>query len=161
MTSVVTSPTKPRYDGHTALTPWYPQSERSSAASSPPRGRSLPGHCSRQFLLSMGCSLIWHLFCIIKWWLFVFTCVLGRTPRIDGKEFFRQARFVPACFLYIWCQIMLCFFILFNSLKHRWISGVGSHMNNLEHSWLTSRSLMLTSSPERYAVFLFLILPNV
>ncbi|XP_039141029.1 uncharacterized protein At4g15545-like [Dioscorea cayenensis subsp. rotundata] len=58
MTSGVTSPTKPRYDGHTALTPWYPQSERSSAASSPPRGRSLP----------------------------------GRTPRIDGKEFFRQAR---------------------------------------------------------------------
>ncbi|MQM20347.1 hypothetical protein Taro_053365 [Colocasia esculenta] len=56
--SGATSPTKFRIEGHTALSPWYPSSQRSSAANSPPRGRSLP----------------------------------GRTPRIDGKEFFRQAR---------------------------------------------------------------------
>uniref|UniRef100_A0A1D1YX28 Phenylalanine--tRNA ligase beta subunit n=1 Tax=Anthurium amnicola TaxID=1678845 RepID=A0A1D1YX28_9ARAE len=58
MLSGATSPTKPRIEGQTALSPWYPSSQLSSAASSPPRGRSLP----------------------------------GRTPRIDGKEFFRQAR---------------------------------------------------------------------
>ncbi|KAL3737429.1 hypothetical protein ACJRO7_026229 [Eucalyptus globulus] len=53
-TSGATTPTKPQY----ALSMWYPSSQQSSAANSPPRGRSLPGH----------------------------------TPRIDGKEFFRQAR---------------------------------------------------------------------
>ncbi|KAH7528147.1 hypothetical protein FEM48_Zijuj05G0041000 [Ziziphus jujuba var. spinosa] len=52
------SPTKVSYDGRTSLSSWYPSSQQSSAANSPPRGRSLP----------------------------------GRTPRIDGKEFFRQAR---------------------------------------------------------------------
>ncbi|KAF5728101.1 Interactor of constitutive active ROPs 2 [Tripterygium wilfordii] len=52
------SPTKTQYDGSTAVSPWYPSSKQSSAANSPPCGRSLP----------------------------------ARTPRIDGKEFFRQAR---------------------------------------------------------------------
>ncbi|XP_048130084.1 uncharacterized protein At4g15545-like isoform X2 [Rhodamnia argentea] len=53
-TSGATTPTKTQY----ALSMWCPSSQQSSAANSPPRGRSLP----------------------------------GRTPRIDGKEFFRQAR---------------------------------------------------------------------
>lgn len=57
-TSGATSPTKLPYDGRSSLSSWYPSSQQSSAANSPPRGRSLP----------------------------------GRTPRIDGKEFFRQAR---------------------------------------------------------------------
>ncbi|KAK6230955.1 hypothetical protein QUC31_002473 [Theobroma cacao] len=57
-TSGATSPTKLQSDGRTSLSSWYPSSQQSSAANSPPRGRSLP----------------------------------GRTPRIDGKEFFRQAR---------------------------------------------------------------------
>ncbi|XWS10712.1 hypothetical protein CRYUN_Cryun38cG0021200 [Craigia yunnanensis] len=57
-TSGTTSPTKPQYDGRTSHSSWYPSSQQSSAANSPPRGRSLP----------------------------------ARTPRIDGKEFFRQAR---------------------------------------------------------------------
>ncbi|KAF8026879.1 hypothetical protein BT93_F3389 [Corymbia citriodora subsp. variegata] len=52
-TSGATTPTKTQY----ALSMWYPSSQQSSAANSPPRGRPLP----------------------------------GRT-RIDGKEFFRQAR---------------------------------------------------------------------
>uniref|UniRef100_A0A804M1P2 At4g15545-like C-terminal domain-containing protein n=1 Tax=Zea mays TaxID=4577 RepID=A0A804M1P2_MAIZE len=53
-----TSPSKTRIEAHMSMTPWYPSSKQSSAANSPPRGRSNP----------------------------------GRTPRIDGKEFFRQAR---------------------------------------------------------------------
>ncbi|XP_059444297.1 uncharacterized protein At4g15545-like [Corylus avellana] len=57
-TSGTTSPAKPPYDGRTMLSSWYPSSQQSSAANSPPRGRPQP----------------------------------GRTPRIDGKEFFRQAR---------------------------------------------------------------------
>ncbi|KAJ0043781.1 hypothetical protein Pint_17732 [Pistacia integerrima] len=57
-TSGTTSPTKPLYDERTSLSSWYPSSQQSSAANSPPRARSLT----------------------------------GRTPRIDGKEFFRQAR---------------------------------------------------------------------
>ncbi|GMN56528.1 hypothetical protein TIFTF001_025637 [Ficus carica] len=57
-TSGATSPTKLPYDTRSSLSSWYPSSQQSSAANSPPRGRSLP----------------------------------GRTPRIDGKEFFRQAR---------------------------------------------------------------------
>ncbi|KAJ4705823.1 WAT1-related protein [Melia azedarach] len=57
-TSSTTSPSKAQYDGRASLSSWYPSSQQSSAANSPPRGRSLP----------------------------------GRTPRIDGKEFFRQAR---------------------------------------------------------------------
>ncbi|CAI0555568.1 unnamed protein product, partial [Linum tenue] len=57
--SALTSPTKSQYEGHqTSFSPWYPSSQQSSAANSPPRGRSMP----------------------------------ARTPRIDGKEFFRQAR---------------------------------------------------------------------
>lgn len=57
-TSGTTSPTKTQNDGRISPSSWYPSSQQSSAANSPPRGRSLP----------------------------------GRTPRIDGKEFFRQAR---------------------------------------------------------------------
>ncbi|KAJ9164448.1 hypothetical protein P3X46_024024 [Hevea brasiliensis] len=57
-TSGTTSPTKPYNEGRTTLSSWYPSSQQSSAANSPPRGRPLP----------------------------------ARTPRIDGKEFFRQAR---------------------------------------------------------------------
>ncbi|PON77160.1 WAT1-related protein [Parasponia andersonii] len=57
-TSGANSPTKLPYDARSSLSAWYPSSQQSSAASSPPRGRTLP----------------------------------GRTPRIDGKEFFRQAR---------------------------------------------------------------------
>nr|XP_010942407.1 uncharacterized protein At4g15545 isoform X3 [Elaeis guineensis] len=58
LTSGATSPTKRCFEGRTAISPWYPSSQQSSAASSPPHGRSMP----------------------------------GRAPRIDGKEFFRQAR---------------------------------------------------------------------
>lgn len=46
------------YDGKYSLSSWYPSSQQSSAASTPPNARRLP----------------------------------GRTPKIDGKEFFRQAR---------------------------------------------------------------------
>lgn len=53
-----TSPTKPQYDGRASLSSWYPSSQQSSAANSPPRGHPIP----------------------------------GRAPRVDGKEFFRQAR---------------------------------------------------------------------
>ncbi|CAL9172573.1 uncharacterized protein At4g15545-like [Musa acuminata AAA Group] len=55
--SGASSPTKTHFEGLT-LSPWYPSSKQSSAANSPPRGRSIP----------------------------------GRMPRVDGKEFFRQAR---------------------------------------------------------------------
>ncbi|KAK9086112.1 hypothetical protein Sjap_026523 [Stephania japonica] len=58
MTSGTISPTLSRYDGSTSFSSWYSSSRQSSAASSPPRGRTMP----------------------------------VRTPRIDGKEFFRQAR---------------------------------------------------------------------
>uniref|UniRef100_A0A5B7AGK7 At4g15545-like C-terminal domain-containing protein n=1 Tax=Davidia involucrata TaxID=16924 RepID=A0A5B7AGK7_DAVIN len=57
-TSGTTSPTKTQYEGRISLSSWYPSSQQSSAANSPPRGRPVP----------------------------------ARTPRIDGKEFFRQAR---------------------------------------------------------------------
>ncbi|XP_059666676.1 uncharacterized protein At4g15545-like [Cornus florida] len=57
-TSGTTSPVKTQYEGRGALSSWYPSSQQSSAANSPPRGLPVP----------------------------------GRTPRIDGKEFFRQAR---------------------------------------------------------------------
>nr|KJB38914.1 hypothetical protein B456_007G336300 [Gossypium raimondii] len=57
-TSAATSPTKSQSDGRTSFSSWYPSSQQSSAANSPPRRGSLP----------------------------------ARTPRIDGKEFFRQAR---------------------------------------------------------------------
>ncbi|XP_042004872.1 uncharacterized protein At4g15545-like [Salvia splendens] len=56
-TSGATSPSA-NYNGRGSYSSWYPSSQQSSAANSPPRGRPLP----------------------------------GRTPRIDGKEFFRQAR---------------------------------------------------------------------
>ncbi|KAL1559879.1 hypothetical protein AAHA92_10173 [Salvia divinorum] len=55
--SGTTSPSA-NYDGKGSYSSWYPSSQQSSVANSPPRGRPLPG------------------------------C----TPRIDGKEFFRQAR---------------------------------------------------------------------
>lgn len=55
--SGATTPTK-SYDGRISLSSWYPSSQQSSAANSPPRVRAMP----------------------------------TRTPRIDGKEFFRQAR---------------------------------------------------------------------
>lgn len=42
-TSDATSPTKPQYDGRTSSSSWYPSSQQSSAANSPPRARSLPG----------------------------------------------------------------------------------------------------------------------
>ncbi|XP_073302370.1 uncharacterized protein At4g15545 isoform X4 [Primulina huaijiensis] len=48
-----------QYDGRGSLSAWFPSSQQSSAANSPPRGRPLS---------------------------------VARTPRIDGKEFFRQAR---------------------------------------------------------------------
>ncbi|KAL3508264.1 hypothetical protein ACH5RR_027665 [Cinchona calisaya] len=57
-TSGATSPTKTQYEMRGSLSSWYPSSQQSSAANSPPRFRPLP----------------------------------ARTPRIDGKEFFRQAR---------------------------------------------------------------------
>nr|XP_027063629.1 uncharacterized protein At4g15545-like isoform X1 [Coffea arabica]XP_027064844.1 uncharacterized protein At4g15545-like isoform X1 [Coffea arabica] len=57
-TSGATSPTKSQYEMRGSLSSWYPSSQQSSAANSPPRGRPMP----------------------------------ARTPRIDGKEFFRQAR---------------------------------------------------------------------
>lgn len=57
-TSGQTSPTKSQYEGKAISSSWYPSSQQSSAANSPPRGRP-PSGC---------------------------------TPRIDGKEFFRQAR---------------------------------------------------------------------
>lgn len=47
-----------QYDGRGSLSAWFPSSQQSSAANSPPRGRPIS----------------------------------ARTPRIDGKEFFRQAR---------------------------------------------------------------------
>ncbi|KGN46810.1 uncharacterized protein At4g15545 [Cucumis sativus] len=42
-----TSPTKHSYDGRIALSPWYPSSQQSSAASSPPRSRQLSGRPAR------------------------------------------------------------------------------------------------------------------
>lgn len=40
--SGASSPTKNHFEGLT-LSPWYPSSKQSSAANSPPRGRSIPG----------------------------------------------------------------------------------------------------------------------
>ncbi|KAG9141061.1 hypothetical protein Leryth_012642 [Lithospermum erythrorhizon] len=57
-TSGAVSPMKGQYEGSGSISSWFPSSQQSSAANSPPRGRPLP----------------------------------ARTPRIDGKEFFRQAR---------------------------------------------------------------------
>lgn len=42
-TSGTMSPTKTQNDGRISLSSWYPSSQQSSAANSPPRGRSLPG----------------------------------------------------------------------------------------------------------------------
>ncbi|XP_042496764.1 uncharacterized protein At4g15545-like isoform X2 [Macadamia integrifolia] len=58
MTSGTTSPTKSHLERRSTFSSWYPSSQQSSAASSPPNGCPLP----------------------------------ARTTRIDGKEFFRQAR---------------------------------------------------------------------
>ncbi|KAJ6990571.1 hypothetical protein NC653_018971 [Populus alba x Populus x berolinensis] len=44
-TSGATSPTKPQYDGRASISSWYPSSQQSSAANSPPRGHSIPGLC--------------------------------------------------------------------------------------------------------------------
>ncbi|MED6164356.1 hypothetical protein PIB30_089072 [Stylosanthes scabra] len=57
-TSGTISPTKLPYETQSSLSGWYPSSQQSSAANSPPRGRPIP----------------------------------GRTPKIEGKDFFRQAR---------------------------------------------------------------------
>ena len=43
MTSGATSPTKSRFEGRGTLSSWYPSSQQSSAASSPPHGRAVPG----------------------------------------------------------------------------------------------------------------------
>lgn len=43
--SGATSPTRSQYDGRASLSSWYPSSQQSSAASSPPRGRSTTGVC--------------------------------------------------------------------------------------------------------------------
>ena len=48
-TSGATSPTKSVYDGRGGLSSWYPSSQQSSAANSPPRARPLPG--SEELLL--------------------------------------------------------------------------------------------------------------
>lgn len=37
------SPIKPEYGGGNIMSSWYPSSQQSSAANSPPRGHSLPG----------------------------------------------------------------------------------------------------------------------
>ena len=42
-TSGVTSPTKSQYEMRGSLSSWYPSSQQSSAANSPPRGRPMPG----------------------------------------------------------------------------------------------------------------------
>ncbi|XP_004248328.1 uncharacterized protein At4g15545 [Solanum lycopersicum] len=52
------SPTNSQYEGRGSMSSFFPSSQQSSAANSPPKSRPLP----------------------------------GQTPRIDGKEFFRQAR---------------------------------------------------------------------
>lgn len=49
-TSGATSPTKSQYDGRASLSSWYPSSQQSSAASSPPRGRSTTGVCDLYLL---------------------------------------------------------------------------------------------------------------
>ena len=48
-TSGATSPTKSVYDGRGGLSSWYPSSQQSSAANSPPHARPLPG--SEELLL--------------------------------------------------------------------------------------------------------------
>ncbi|KAH0721431.1 hypothetical protein KY285_006610 [Solanum tuberosum] len=57
-TSGANSPTNSQYEGRGSMSSFFPSSQQSSAANSPPKSRPLP----------------------------------GQTPRIDGKEFFRQAR---------------------------------------------------------------------
>ncbi|VFQ91700.1 unnamed protein product [Cuscuta campestris] len=56
--SGTTSPTSFQYEGRGSMSSYFPSSQQSSAANSPPRSRPIS----------------------------------GQTPRIDGKEFFRQAR---------------------------------------------------------------------
>lgn len=57
-TSGATSPTKSLYDGRASLSSWYPSSQQSSAASSPPRGRSTTGVCSLCFRFMFQLVLI-------------------------------------------------------------------------------------------------------
>ncbi|XP_009608515.1 uncharacterized protein At4g15545 [Nicotiana tabacum] len=57
-TSGSSTPTNPQFQGRGSVSSFYPSSQQSSAANSPPRARAKP----------------------------------AQTPRVDGKEFFRQAR---------------------------------------------------------------------
>ncbi|XP_016504165.1 uncharacterized protein At4g15545-like isoform X1 [Nicotiana tabacum] len=57
-TSGSSTPTNPQFQGRGSMSSFYPSSQQSSAANSPPRARAKP----------------------------------AQTPRVDGKEFFRQAR---------------------------------------------------------------------
>ncbi|RVW24664.1 putative ribonuclease H protein [Vitis vinifera] len=92
-TSGATSPTKSQYDGRGALSSWYPSSQQSSAANSPPRARPLPGS---EKLLLFSCSfLAFLIFLSLSNVLLLCFPLSARTPRIDGKEFFRQARQDP------------------------------------------------------------------
>ncbi|WVZ03225.1 hypothetical protein V8G54_024031 [Vigna mungo] len=84
-TSGATSPTKLPYDGRGSLSSWYPSSQQSSAANSPPRGRAVPALDGLVFLQCVSVLQYSQLSSCVK------NCS-GRTPKIDGKEFFRQAR---------------------------------------------------------------------
>ncbi|KAK8986562.1 hypothetical protein V6N11_010118 [Hibiscus sabdariffa] len=56
--SASTSPRKPSYDGRTSLSSWYPSSQPSSGANSPPHGHSLPGNIyilSRELMKYVAC----------------------------------------------------------------------------------------------------------
>lgn len=100
------SPTKHHSESRATLTSWYPPSAKSSAPSSPPRGRPVSGCLSlRSWLYQIG----WHLslsicLCLLFKQVYMVTNInthtsnlmlhvnSGRPPKIDGKEFFRQAR---------------------------------------------------------------------
>lgn len=84
-TSGQTSPTKSQYEGKAISSSWYPSSQQSSAANSPPRGRPLSGQQSCLCLCLFSCNTLNLPF-------FALYNFIGCTPRIDGKEFFRQAR---------------------------------------------------------------------
>ncbi|KAK5786947.1 hypothetical protein PVK06_041597 [Gossypium arboreum] len=94
-TSAATSPTKSQSDGRTSFSSWYPSSQQSSAANSPPRRGSLPGFTSVVILINPLLLFLYETtfssFHLTQFFLYVKIC-LARTPRIDGKEFFRQAR---------------------------------------------------------------------
>ncbi|TVU34983.1 hypothetical protein EJB05_16842, partial [Eragrostis curvula] len=87
--------TSPRLEGHLAMSPWLPSSKMSSAANSPPRsrGHSVSGSVSqashRSALLQVpGGAKPLTLFLTFPQGI----PVPGRASRVDGKEFFRQAR---------------------------------------------------------------------